>query len=275
MDVLRKRPDGFHDIQSMFIAIDLHDRVTIVRSDAFEFACKPPVTDSPAENIVVRAAQAYQEAFPNDCVTAKITVEKSIPTGGGLGGGSSDAAATLIGLALLNDRTIDESLINVLHPVAASLGSDVPFFLQYGTALVQGRGEHIRYLESSFPWVVLLICPGLHVNTASAYSTLGITGEQPHGDMLDAWKKAVAGKALIPSSFANSFESVVFAQHPVLTTIKADLYHRGAHFASMSGSGSTMYGLFTSVEKAVKAQSEFVGMTTYICHPVTELDRYE
>lgn len=274
LDVLRKRPDGFHDIQSMFVAIDLHDTVSIERSDAFEFECQPPVTDSPNENIVVRAAQAYKAAFPNDCVTTKITVEKSIPTGGGLGGGSSDAASTLIGLALFNERTIDDALLTTLQPIAAILGSDVPFFLQYGVAHVQGRGEQISYLPTSFPWTILLVCPGLHVNTASAYSTLGITCEQPYGDMVSAWSQAIEKQLLTSFDFTNRFEEPVFAQHPVLASIKSALYDHDAHYASMSGSGSTMYGLYTSVEKAVQAQSAFVGMTTYICHPVSESDRY-
>lgn len=273
LDVLRKRPDGFHDIQSIFAAIDLHDKLVFEPQPHTEIICIPAVTDSPDSNIVAKAARAYAQAFPNDTVSAKITVKKSIPTGAGLGGGSSDAASTLLGLAYLNGRTYTSELLHQLEPLAQALGSDVPFFLRYGVAHVSGRGEHIMPLDGSFPWIVLLICPGIHVNTAVAYSTLGITGEQPHHDLMNSWSQAVVNKDVNQADFKNDFERSVFAEHPILATIKSSLYENGANYASMSGSGSTMFGLFTSVENAVSAQEAFSGLQTYICAPVTEAYR--
>lgn len=270
LDVVRKRPDGFHDIQSIFVAVDLHDTLVFDPQQHLEVYCIPEVTDTPDNNIVARAARAYAAAFPHDTVTAKITVNKAIPTGGGLGGGSSDAAATLLGLAMLNGRDVNNDLRRELEPLAQSLGSDVPFFLRYGVAHVSGRGEVIQPLDDQFPWTVLLVCPGIHVNTAAAYSTLWITGEQPHEDLASSWVHAVANKSVTPLHFKNDFERSVFIEHPILATIKHSLYENGATYASMSGSGSTMYGLFTDVEKAVEAQQTFQGLQTYICGPVTE-----
>ncbi len=270
---MRKRPDGFHDIQSIFVAIDLHDTLVFDPQPHLEVHCIPEVTDTPETNIVVKTANAYALAYPHDSLSAKITVNKAIPTGGGLGGGSSDAATTLLGLALLNGRDLNSHVLHELEPLAQSLGSDVPFFLRYGVAHVSGRGEVIQPLDNQFPWTVLLVCPGIHVNTAAAYSTLGITGEQPHEDLVKLWTYAIANKEVASAGFNNDFERSVFIEHPILATIKHSLYENGANYASMSGSGSTMYGLFTEVEKAVQAQQAFVGLQTYICGPVTEAFR--
>jgi 4-diphosphocytidyl-2-C-methyl-D-erythritol kinase len=273
LDVLRKRPDGFHDIQSIFVALDMHDILVFEPQPQAEVICIPEVTDSPDTNIVMKAARAYAQAFPNDAASAKITVNKGIPTGAGLGGGSSDAASALLGLAYLNGRHHSVELVKQLEPLAQMLGSDVPFFLRYGVAYVRGRGEHVAQLDDAFPWYALLVCPGIHVNTAHAYSTLGITGEQPQSDLLQSWRQAVDTHIISRTQFTNDFERTVFAENPILATIKSSLYEHGANYASMSGSGSTMFGLFTSVDKAVEAQGAFDGLQTYICAPVTEAYR--
>lgn len=258
----------------MFLPVDLHDLIVFEESSVLTVCCNPAVTASIDENIVVKAAKAYATAFPHDVSTAKITVNKAIPTGGGLGGGSSDAASTLLGLALLNGKTIDQTSRSELQPIAETLGSDVPFFLDYSVAHVTGRGELIERVAGQAPWSILLICPGIHVNTAHAYSTLGITCEQRHSNVVNAWHNAIVNNAFDTEALSNSFEGPVFAQHPVLATCKQMLYEQGALFASMSGSGSTIYGLFTDVDKAVDAQKSFVNMQSYICASVSEEYRY-
>ncbi|MBK6290178.1 MAG: 4-(cytidine 5'-diphospho)-2-C-methyl-D-erythritol kinase [Ignavibacteria bacterium] len=268
LEVLRKRSDGFHDIRSIFIGIDLHDTLEVTASDALEVICEPPVTDLPDENLVSRACRLYSTAFPNEDRAAKITVHKRIPTGGGLGGGSSDAAAALIAMALVNGHDLTDALRHSLKPLAEQLGSDVPFFLHAGVALVEGRGEHITPLDLSIPWTVLLVCPGLHVNTAHAYSTLGITSGKPGSDLVDKLRMSINNQQLMQDHFVNDFERSVFVQHPVLADIKRTLIDNQAIYASMSGSGSTMFGLYTSVENAEQAQTAFPTMDTYICHPV-------
>lgn len=268
LEVLQKRPDGFHDIRSIFIGIDLHDIMEVTAADVLDVDCIPPVTDLPTDNLVSRACRLYAETFPNENRAAKITVHKRIPTGGGLGGGSSDAAAALVAMAMVNGHTLNDSLLRRLQPLTLQLGSDVPFFLHQRVALVEGRGERITPLPITFPWIILLVCPRLHINTAHAYSTLGITCGKPGSNLVDKLRNTVDIQEIKQDDFINDFERSVFLQHPVLADIKRTLIDNHAIYASMSGSGSTMFGLYTSVENAAMAQSAFTSMDTYICHPV-------
>ncbi len=267
--VLGRRPDGFHDIESIFVAIDLGDTITVTASDDLTVECYPSVTQEPEQNIVFRAARLYVENFPDDRCGAKITVNKRIPTGAGLGGGSGDAAATLLAMAHLNGRPISEQTRQLLEPLAAACGSDVPFFLHAGVALVCGRGELVSPIDVALPWTVLVVCPGIHVNTALAYSTLGITCAHPSPGLRGKLIHAVENKSINAALFENDFERSVFPQHPILADIKQRLSDAGAAFASMSGSGSSVYGLFDNATKAAQAAGALAGMTTYICAPVT------
>ncbi|MCX6139801.1 MAG: 4-(cytidine 5'-diphospho)-2-C-methyl-D-erythritol kinase [Candidatus Kapabacteria bacterium] len=268
LEVIRKRPDGYHDIQSIFVGIDLHDTLEIEEADTQEVVCIPPVTDSPNENLVSKAMKLYASTFPSENHGAKITVRKRIPTGGGLGGGSSDAATALLAMAMINGHTLSPLIIQLLTPLAEKLGSDVPFFLHAGISLVEGRGEHITPLHISFPWTILLICPGIHIDTAMAYSTLGIRGEQVKDNLVDKFVQLLDNNSLNGEDLRNDFEPRIFELNPILANVKARLHDQGAIFSSMSGRGSTMFGLFTSVDNAEKARSAFAEMDTYICHPV-------
>lgn len=267
LEVLRKRPDGYHDIASIFIPVALYDTLTVKSSPTPSCTCVPSVTVTADQNLVYQALLRYADAFPADQWSAKITVTKRIPTGGGLGGGSSDAASTLLALAAINDRT-DADSIAQLHNVALSLGSDVPFFLTQSIALVEGRGEHITPLDLPAPWWVLLVFPGIHVNTALAYSTLGITGGKTRTDLVDSYRKALTDNSSMLGNFSNDFESVVFTQHPLLATIKQRLLDTQAIYAAMSGSGSTMFGLYTSVETATAACSALADLQVQLCLPI-------
>lgn len=266
LEVLRKRPDGYHDIASIFMPVALSDTLTVERSRIPSCTCIPPVTGTPDQNLVYQALVRYAEAFPADQWSAKITVEKRIPTGGGLGGGSSDAAAALMALARLNDRT-DSTSHEHLHRVALSLGSDVPFFLTPSVALVQGRGEIITPLDLPSPWWVVLVLPGIHVNTALAYSTLGITGGKVQTDLVEKYRKCLSDNTSMQEDFTNDFERAVFLQHPELAEIKRRLLETKASYAAMSGSGSTMFGLYTSVDNASAAVSELSDLATHLCSP--------
>ena len=251
------------------MAIDLADVLHFAPDSALVVECRPEVTLDPEQNIVHKACRLYARHFPNDKSGAKITVEKRIPTGAGLGGGSGDAAAALLAMAQINDREINESLIRELEPLAAECGSDVPFFLRAGVALVTGRGEHVTPLSIEFPWTVLVVCPGIHVNTALAYSTLGITGEYPSPNLKDALPYAVENNVFSADVFINDFEGAVFPQQPFLAEIKHRIRETGALFASMSGSGSSVYGLYESATNAASAAVKLADLSPYICAPVT------
>ncbi|MBU3679174.1 MAG: 4-(cytidine 5'-diphospho)-2-C-methyl-D-erythritol kinase [Candidatus Kapabacteria bacterium] len=267
--VLRRRPDGYHDIESIFVAIDLADILHVEPNPALVVECRPEVTLAPEQNIVHKACRLYGQHFPDDNSGAKITVEKRIPTGAGLGGGSGDAAAALLAMARLNDREINETLLRELEPLAAECGSDVPFFLRGGVALVTGRGEHVAPLNITFPWTVLVVCPGIHVNTAAAYSTLGITSEYPSPNLSDAFTYAIDNNTVSADIFTNDFERAVFPQQPFLAEIKRRIQETGALFASMSGSGSSVYGLFENEANAALAAEQLADLRPYICAPVT------
>ena len=270
LNVLGKRPDGYHDIESIFMEVDLCDDVRVSIADTLTVECEPPVTASMLDNLVYKAADALRTALSMPDKGAKIAVTKRIPTGGGLGGGSSDAAATLMALYELwtNTSPSTPQAQRLLMPIAAGIGSDVPFFLEGGVAYVTGRGEHIAPLRVQVPWTVLLLLPGIHIHTPTAYSTLGIT-DQRAASGLDKWlAQAIETQELLAQHFTNDFERVVFAQHPVLSTYCIKLREQGAVYASMSGSGSTIFGLFTSVENATTAASAFPTVPTYICRPI-------
>jgi 4-diphosphocytidyl-2-C-methyl-D-erythritol kinase len=267
--ILRRRSDGYHDIESIFVAIDLSDVLKVEPADTLSVDCRPEVTLEPDQNIVFRAASLYARCFPNDECGAKITVSKRIPTGAGLGGGSGDAAATLLAMAHINGRLGDPQTIALLEPLAARCGSDVPFFLHAGLALVTGRGEHVTPINATFPWTVLVVCPGIHVNTATAYSTLGITGEYPSPRLREHLLQAIASKRLDPFVFANDFERSVYPQHPTLKEIKDRISRSGASYVSMSGSGSSVFGLYEDATNAAAAAAELADLEPYICAPVT------
>ncbi|MEY3387092.1 MAG: 4-diphosphocytidyl-2C-methyl-D-erythritol kinase [Bacteroidota bacterium] len=269
LHVLGRRADGFHNIESIFVAIDLGDSLTFEAADQLSVECHPAVTLSPEHNIVHKAARLYAERFPSDACGAKIIVNKRIPTGAGLGGGSGDAAATLLSLARINGRLDDPGVVDLLQPLAAECGSDVPFFLHSGVALVTGRGELVSPLDVPFPWTILLVCPGIHVNTANAYSTLGITSAKPSSNLEAKYSYAVENHVINSVDFINDFESAVFPQQPFLAEIKQRLINVGADFASMSGSGSSVYGLFDSATKAAEAAGNLADLQPYICAPVT------
>jgi len=155
-----------------------------------------------------------------------------------------------------------------LAVIAAQLGSDVPFFLSSGQALVVGRGDIVQPITLEIPWTFGLVIPDIHVNTAQAYSTLGITGEHPGNNLVDIIRRGVNNQEVMRNSLRNDFEQSVFAQHPVLQGIKSHLLEAGALYAAMSGSGSTIYGLFTSVESAALALRPLSNHRNYICHAV-------
>lgn len=262
LEILRKRADGYHDLNSIFIAIDLHDDVAMERSNTLTVECNPQVTDNPEDNLVFHAAHMLVDGSEQ---AAKIRVTKHIPSGGGLGGGSSNAATTLLGMSVLYPEYGP-----LMAPYAKTLGSDVTFFLRPGVALVQGRGDVVTTLDIELPWFVLLVFPGLHVSTAETYSTLGITGEQQPTNLITSLAQALDNQQGMRELFRNDLERVVFERYPELAVIKQTLYEQHAFYASMSGSGSTVYGLYTSVENAERARTAFATLPTYICRPVDD-----
>src|SRR5688500_5001742 len=245
-------PDGFHGVKTVIQAIDLSDGVTCTAvRGPFQIRCNMPGVPTDETNLVWKAAKLLGEAAgrghaPRDVV---ITLQKRIPLQAGLGGGSSDAAAALLGLRKLwKLRVSDEDI----HALAARLGSDVPFFFVGGTALGLGRGEEV-YPLAQLPryWVVLAI-PPFGVATKDAYRWL----DEERGRVQFSGPKAVESYTppLFPNvPFINDLEAPVIERHPLIGELKQRFTDIGAVLAGMSGSGSTVFGVFGSAGAASRA----------------------
>lgn len=241
--VTGKRADGFHDLETVFQLISLHDTLTFTEADRLVLTCDDRTIPTDERNLVVKAARAL------GVERVAIHIEKRIPSGGGLGGGSSNAAATLTTLAKMFG--IDQPL----EPLALQLGSDVPFFLVGGTAYATGRGEVITPLPDAPELPLLLILPRQRVSTAEAFRAL--THFSPALG-IDAYRPL----PFSTEAFTNDFEAPVFGRFPQLRTWKEKLYSAGATWAAMSGSGSTIVGAFSDVSSRDAARSAFPDVRT-------------
>ena len=253
--VLGKRSDSFHELRTIFQTISLADRLRLRYwpGGAFRVTLDDPMAIP--DNLILKAAHGVAEAS-HLRGTVEITLAKRIPMGGGLGGGSTDAAAVLLALPALTGRPIPAAR---LRELAISLGSDVPFFLTGGTALGLGRGEELYPIPTPRASHVLLLTPGLHVSTPDAYqalmrsalSELTFTQLIPTLETFRACVEAVSVPRSSPEWYRhcqNDFEAPVFRQHPLLAALRRELERAGACPARMSGSGSTLFGVFPSRE---------------------------
>jgi 4-diphosphocytidyl-2-C-methyl-D-erythritol kinase len=238
--VLGKRPDGFHELRTIFQTISLADILEISYTPARQTHLSLADDLQIADNLVLRAARLAMEAMR---ATGRIEMRltKRIPMGAGLGGGSSDAAAVLLALPALVGRSLS---LPKLSAIGEQLGSDVPFFLLGGTAVGIGRGSELFPLPDVPSQKGILVAPGIHVNTAQAYRDLSprLTTELQQNKIVTF--QSVTWDTGSLASACNDFESVVFEQHRKLATLKKRLVRAGATTALMTGSGSALFGLF-------------------------------
>jgi 4-diphosphocytidyl-2-C-methyl-D-erythritol kinase len=264
--VLQRRADGFHELRTVYQTISLADRLDVeftpARRTRIEL-CSDVVI---ADNLVERAARLAMEAMRATGVI-RFRLEKRIPMGAGLGGGSSDAAAVLLALPPLAGRRIP---LEVLIRLAAELGSDVPFFLLGGTALGIGRGSEVYPLPDLPRAKGILVAPGIHVSTAEAYQALGrnLTTEPPDHiiSIFESyiWRKATGvPERSWPALGGNDFEEAVLGRHPRLKSIKRKLLRAGAAPAMLTGSGSALFGIFRTREKLEQALPFFQKERTF------------
>jgi 4-diphosphocytidyl-2-C-methyl-D-erythritol kinase len=255
--VLGMRADGFHELRTVFQAVALHDVIRCVPRDGpFAIECASAGVPLDDTNLIWRAAQTLWRSLRRTGPVRDIVVqlEKRIPLQAGLGGGSADAAATL--MALVHAWRIPVKAAQLMD-VAAHIGSDVPFFLSGGTALGLGRGEEI-YPLADLPrhWIVLLI-PGFGVSTSEAYGWYDAERELSRAPrepqhVPGPWPSRAA-------QMINDLEAPIAAHHPEIDQMKAALKRAGAAAAAMSGSGSTVFGLFQRRKDAVAAAAGLQG----------------
>ena len=238
--VLGKRPDGYHELRTVFQTISLADSIEMAFTPGRKTAVELQDALAIPDNLVTRAAHLALEAMRTRG-RVEIRLTKRIPMGAGLGGGSSDAAAVLLALPVLAGRKVD---LPKLSEIAQQLGSDVPFFLVGGTAVGIGRGAELFPLPDGPAQSALVVAPGVHVSTAQAYRDLSprLTTESQQNKIFSfqsqVWSRGVQS---LPR---NDFEEVVFPQHPSLAAIKKGLLRSGATVALMTGSGSALFGLY-------------------------------
>jgi 4-diphosphocytidyl-2-C-methyl-D-erythritol kinase len=255
--VLHKRPDGFHELRTIFQTISLADTIEVEYQRGRTRIDLKSNIDIPA-NLIVKTADICMRAMRAQG-QLRIRLTKRIPLGGGLGGGSSNAATVLLALPVLLKKTIP---LEKLMELAAELGSDVPFFLVGGTAVGLGRGTELYPLPDVPSSPGLLITPSVHSSTPQAYAALNrqFLDEVPAAIINNFQAVVLSASSPTPnpqSLFANDFETVVFHQHPQLKSIKGKLLKLGAWRAMMTGSGSALFGLFPSRQMRDRAAGVF------------------
>jgi 4-diphosphocytidyl-2-C-methyl-D-erythritol kinase len=256
LHVLGKRPDGYHNIETVFRLIDLYDELEFVQGEeGITFTSNTPLLVNNNTNLCVRAANLLRD-LTGTHMGVEITLKKQIPFGAGLGGGSSNAAAVLKGLTKLWSLDISTE---ELQTVSATLGSDVPFFFTSHTAYATGRGERLTPFPLHIPYWILVATPDIHVSTAWAYSNVRIPEITKRPDLRRLLDNSIDEPRTLRSTLANDFEESVFKEFPAVSKLKETFILEGAEVALMSGSGSSVFGFFTSEARARDLLTELSG----------------
>jgi 4-diphosphocytidyl-2-C-methyl-D-erythritol kinase len=250
LNILNKRPDGYHNLQTVFYPVRLQDALEIITepepAKTAAFTVSGIALDIKAEdNICAKAYALLKKDFPQ-LPAIRLHLHKVIPSGAGLGGGSADGAAALL---LLNKKYGLGLSGRQLMDYALQLGSDCPFFVVNKPCFATGRGEVLAEIDLDLSaYKIVIVNPGIYVSTAAAFAGLQVNTEVP--DMaavisgpVEAWK----------DNLTNDFEAGIFAQYPEIRAIKEQLYSQGAVYASMSGTGSTVYGIFRKEAEVLNA----------------------
>jgi len=271
LSVLGRRTDGYHDIQTIFQSIDLCDELEFRASSRLELHCENLPDIRNEDNLVWKAALLLASTI-SEKRGASITLRKKIPEGAGLGGGSSNAAVTLLGLCRFWGVAVPDS---DLFSLASRLGSDVPFFLSGGTALGTGRGESIQPLPDTPSRYLVVIFPGIRVSTAEAYRSLnlGLTSSTEDHRIQHFCGQVISG-TYSPTEIFNDFEVSILPAHPPVLEAKDFLKARGAIASMLSGSGSSVFGFFSDEESAFAA-ARGVAREAWRVFPAKTLSRAE
>lgn len=255
LDVLRRRPDGYHEVRMIMQTVDIWDLLTFTRLREPGIRLQVDVQELSAaeDNLVYRAAQLIlQEYGIKEGV--EITLEKHIPIAAGMAGGSSDAAAVFHGLNSLFDLSMTQ---RQMQKLGVRLGADIPYCIMGGTALSEGIGEMLTALPAPPACHVVVAKPDISVSTKFVYENLRVDSLEHHPD-IDGMQQAIKAGNLkgITRRMENVLETVTEGQYPVISRIKERMLRSGAENALMSGSGPTVFGIFEEREDALKAASD-------------------
>lgn len=261
LDVIRKRDDGFHELKMFMQCIDLHDTIEINKADQLFFSCSDPLLPTDENNLVLKAFRLFQRS--SGIRGADIKLTKRIPHGAGLGGGSSDAATTLL---LLNELYQVGLTKCELQNMGATIGSDIPFFLEQSAALASGRGTDLED-EEAVSWEhILLIRPTGFLSTAEVYGALKLEdmGVKVNADaFLKSYRKGDWQKT--SKHFYNALEKPAMRLDPRISEMKDKLTELGAFVSMMTGSGNVVFGLFNDKIVLNKAKEELENHVAWLC----------
>jgi 4-diphosphocytidyl-2-C-methyl-D-erythritol kinase len=271
LEILGKRPDGYHELRTIFQTVSLHDDLKLKRAKSAGIVLRvhgnAALSGEPVEkNLVYRAVLALRGEL-KETGGVEIDLKKKIPAGRGLGGGSSDAAAAMIGYLRLTGKKVPAGR---LMEIGASLGADVPFFLQGGRALGIGRGDEIYPLPDIETKAILIVSPTeIRVPTPDAYRWLDAPELTKTTEPPKLWKFCALAWSVQGTGLLNDFEGAVFQHYPRLSEIKRDLLQKGASEALLAGSGSAVIGVFPSPAKARRAAVGFPLDETFVCETLS------
>jgi len=252
LEVAGKRKDGFHGICSLFQTVSLCDQLKLRSlTDAERIVLNGNFSCTPENNTIVKAVRIFL-SYTGDKTGVSIEVEKRIPEGSGLGGGSADGAGTLVGMNALRGNPLSK---DQLAKLGEKIGSDVPFFLSGSAAVVSGRGENVAPIKPKTGYPVLLAVPDFSISTAEAYrwideDKVSVQLLRSPEEIIKLYERGQPGEW----DFCNTFEQVLFTRYPSLEKVKNDFYSAGALFSRVTGSGSTVFALFSSREERERAK---------------------
>ena len=271
--ILGRRTDGFHELETVFQEIDLCDMLEFYPDENWTLQVRGGDPGPAEENLVYRAAKALSTAFGVP-FKGRVLLHKQIPIGGGLGGGSSNAAITLHGLCKLWGIGYEWEQ---LQAIAAELGSDCPFFIYGGMARGRGRGERLELFDNAPCGSVVAVFPGFGVNTAKAFSMCEYDLTEPDKNAIFiAYPLDGQGANILFSNGVNDLENIVLRMYPVLSEIRDELQVAGADVSLLSGSGSTVFGIFRESTVAMQAAQQLrTRYTVYNCRMVGRQRRAE
>ena len=264
LQIHNKRLDGFHNLKSIFIELDFHDKLIFSKAPYFKIQSNSKEMPLDGDNIISHAYNSLKKMFMPKWEYL-IFVEKNIPMGSGLGGGSSNAATTLKALNTLWELNLSEKQ---LIDISSKIGSDVPFFINGKTQYVEGRGEKLSLLNNRIinNYIFLLVFPEFSISTKWAFSKLNIKKNPLFSN--ETFNKFCSQSEEIDwKFFKNDFEDIINQTYPEISKIKETLMLNGALHASLSGSGSTMFGVFDNCVDAEKASVLLKNYNTVITKP--------